>query len=90
MLCLLIVSESVGRTDTGKVRPHNEDAFYILPEQRIMLVADGMGGHNAGEVASMNATESVNNYFTSELLSEISVSNKYNFTRPTFNCHILA
>ncbi|MDA8164635.1 MAG: protein phosphatase 2C domain-containing protein [Desulfobacteraceae bacterium] len=46
-----------GRTDTGRVRDHNEDAFCILEDRRLLLVADGMGGHNAGEVASRLALE---------------------------------
>jgi protein phosphatase len=48
-----------GRTDTGRTRPENEDSFAILPERRLMMVADGMGGHNAGEVASNQAIESM-------------------------------
>lgn len=46
-----------GRTDTGKRRPHNEDSFCILPDHNLMMVADGMGGHNAGEVASSKSIE---------------------------------
>ena len=41
-----------GRTDRGLVRDHNEDAFLVLPEQGFFLVADGLGGHEGGEVAS--------------------------------------
>lgn len=41
-----------GRTDVGRHRDHNEDAFAVVAEHGIAIVADGMGGHNAGEVAS--------------------------------------
>lgn len=39
-------------TDTGKVRSRNEDYYGCLPEHHIFMVADGMGGHNAGHIAS--------------------------------------
>jgi protein phosphatase len=49
-----------GLTDTGRVRTHNEDYFSCidLREVSLFLVADGMGGHDAGEVASRIAAES--------------------------------
>ncbi|TXF09950.1 Stp1/IreP family PP2C-type Ser/Thr phosphatase [Pelomicrobium methylotrophicum] len=42
----------VSVTDAGMVRTHNEDSVGTLPEQGIAILADGMGGYNAGEVAS--------------------------------------
>lgn len=41
-----------GMTDTGLRRSNNEDSIHCDPERGLALVADGMGGHNAGEVAS--------------------------------------
>ena len=42
----------VGLTDTGKVREHNEDTIAVDPDIGLVVLADGMGGYNAGEVAS--------------------------------------
>ena len=46
-------------TDTGKVREHNEDAIGSDPDIGLMVLADGMGGYNAGEVASGIAVQTI-------------------------------
>lgn len=47
----------LARTDRGSVRDHNEDTFAAVPEMRVWLVADGMGGHEAGDWASRQIAE---------------------------------
>lgn len=51
--------EAVARTDPGPVRDRNEDSFYVDVEGGLFLVADGMGGHASGEVASAIAVDTV-------------------------------
>jgi serine/threonine protein phosphatase PrpC len=53
------VIRAFGVSDTGRVRKTNEDAFLADPDARLYAVADGMGGHNAGEVASRLAMETL-------------------------------
>jgi serine/threonine protein phosphatase PrpC len=55
--------EFAGATDVGLKRDHNEDAMVILPEHRVAVVCDGMGGHEAGEVASGIGVETVKRFF---------------------------
>jgi PPM family protein phosphatase len=51
----------VGETDTGKVREHNEDTIAYDSEIGLLVLADGMGGYNAGEVASGIAVKTIVN-----------------------------
>ncbi len=51
-----------GATDPGCVRPNNEDNFVVDESLGLLVVADGMGGHNSGEVASELATTTIHEF----------------------------
>lgn len=54
---------AAGTSDVGKNRKLNEDRILVCDELGLYLVSDGMGGHNAGEVASSLAVASIKNFF---------------------------
>jgi len=54
-----------GITDVGRKREANEDCFAIVPEDSLFVVADGMGGHTAGEVASRLAVTAIADFIAS-------------------------
>lgn len=54
--------KSFGMTDTGLLRTHNEDCFDADDQTQVYVVADGMGGHNHGEVASRITVDSVRDF----------------------------
>jgi serine/threonine protein phosphatase PrpC len=58
-----LVLQAGGATDVGKRRTHNEDTVLVRDDLSLYLVADGAGGHNAGEVASALCARSMSNYF---------------------------
>ena len=55
--------EFASATDVGRKRDHNEDALLVMPDHSLAVVCDGMGGHEAGEVASGIGVETVKRFF---------------------------
>jgi serine/threonine protein phosphatase PrpC len=55
--------EVAGETNVGMKRTHNEDNFSILEDSGLYIVADGMGGHASGEVASKMAVDALKEFF---------------------------
>jgi protein phosphatase len=54
--------KAIGLTHVGRQRQHNEDSFLVSDEAKLFLVADGMGGHAAGEIASKIAVDSISEF----------------------------
>ena len=50
-------------TDVGRVRERNEDSHLLLPEHALYVVADGMGGHSSGDVASQTSISAIKSFF---------------------------
>jgi protein phosphatase len=60
-----------GLSDVGLQREHNEDSFVVLSEYDLFIVADGMGGHRAGDVASRLATDTIAEFFRSTATEDV-------------------
>lgn len=75
--------EIVVRTDPGVVRGHNEDAVFANPNLGLAILADGMGGYNAGEVASGMATM----YLSTELETDFSSRAPYEIDPASGECY---
>ncbi len=54
---------SAGRTHVGMKRSHNEDSLKVYRDENLFIVADGMGGHASGEVASQLSVETLTEFF---------------------------
>jgi protein phosphatase len=75
----------VGKTDTGRVREHNEDTIASDVDVGLLVLADGMGGYNAGEVASGIAVKTITNLVREGLAREdlAAVDRSTGLTRPS-------
>lgn len=59
------------RTDKGKKRGRNEDCLFVMPQEEIYIVADGVGGQNSGELASSMAVKIIAEYIKEKPLHGI-------------------
>lgn len=68
-------------TDPGLARDNNEDNFFISDTEALCIVADGMGGHRSGEVASQKAIETIESFYD-ESLASLSDDSSFRFRLP--------
>ena len=93
----MIDIESSGITDIGRRREQNEDSLFYDDGVGLYVVADGMGGHKAGEVASKLVVETIRDYIVQNKNDLMDLENnetllkkelnKYHKTREFNNCH---
>lgn len=72
---LAVELESFGISDTGLVRQNNEDVFAELPDPPLFVLADGMGGHQAGEIAAREAVMSLCQFIHEKFSKDKAYSN---------------
>lgn len=73
------------KSDKGRMRKINQDAFFAMPRERIFVVADGVGGHSAGEIASRTA---VSELADAVRINPISLYDEDDLIREKFNSTI--
>jgi len=56
------------KSDKGLKRKNNEDASFVIPEENIFMIADGVGGHNSGEIASRTTISKIVEYIRNNAL----------------------
>ncbi len=61
---------AAGLSHVGLQREHNEDSYCVLSHHRLFVVADGMGGHRAGDIASRMATNEISAYFDAPAIDD--------------------
>ena len=61
------LTRAFATTSVGRVRPRNEDAFLVMPGHDLYVVADGMGGHQRGDVAANLCVDSIRDWFTGKV-----------------------
>jgi len=81
---------SAGRTDRGVVRDTNQDAFLERPESGIWVVADGMGGHEQGELASRLICDGLLNVAPEVSLEAMSLAVQYRLAEVNAQLHRMA
>lgn len=64
------------KTDKGLRRSNNEDACFVMKNDQVFIVADGVGGNNSGEIASRTAVNEIANFIEEHPLSEVKSSKK--------------
>ena len=82
-----MIIEVWAKTDVGRQRSMNEDCHYVDPDHELILVLDGMGGHQAGEVASRLAMDTISSYYKDHCDGSADSSDIFNSYDPRFTYH---